>query len=216
MLKYVEAFLTNRTLVARVPGATSSPRPVMQGVPQGSVISPLLFNLVMAALPCSLSQQQPFPVHISIYADDVAMWCVGPTRRAKKVCNRLQGALNAISHSIETLGLTLSPEKTAALLYRPKGRAPKKALRLTLTGIPVKRVKTYRYLGLLVDDRVTWRPEVKKVLSKCRSLLGVIRCMREHSWGTPQKALLQLYRGLPYHSSTSLQLNKKRLKHSIE
>lgn len=51
MLAYVEGFLGGRTLRVRVSSATSGPRPVSSRVPQGSVLNPFLFNLVLAKLP---------------------------------------------------------------------------------------------------------------------------------------------------------------------
>lgn len=92
--------------------------------------------------------------------------------------------------------MTLSVEKTTALPYRSRGHAPKRSQQLKLSDSPNQRVKTHRYIGLLIDDRVTWRPEVRKVFSQNRSLLEVLRCFRGHSWGTAQRALLKLYHGL--------------------
>lgn len=141
MLAYVKAFLYFGTFWDRIPGATSSPRSVTQGVPQGSVLSPLLFNVVMAALSKLLQQEGPFPVQIFIYADEVALWCVEPTGRARKIRRELPEALNSICYVIEELDLTHSVERTTALLYRPRGRAPERWLPFKLSSLPVQKVK---------------------------------------------------------------------------
>ncbi|KAH6931569.1 hypothetical protein HPB50_025266 [Hyalomma asiaticum] len=63
-----------RTFCVRVGKETSQPRAITAGVPQGSVLSPFLFNMVLAGLPASLPADTRFPAHCSLYADDVALW----------------------------------------------------------------------------------------------------------------------------------------------
>ncbi|KAG0430443.1 hypothetical protein HPB47_022686, partial [Ixodes persulcatus] len=75
-----------------LPGLTI--RSSTQGVPQGSVLSPLLFNIIMAGLPAALPVGGPYPIHCAIYADDVALWCAGPTRLSTTVRAVLQRALD--------------------------------------------------------------------------------------------------------------------------
>ncbi|KAG0433621.1 hypothetical protein HPB47_019742 [Ixodes persulcatus] len=68
----------------KIPGATSTSRPISKGVPQGSVLSPLLFNVVMASLPhCLPTNNETLHVGMAIYADDVAMWCEGPSENLR-------------------------------------------------------------------------------------------------------------------------------------
>ncbi|KAG0418586.1 hypothetical protein HPB47_004736 [Ixodes persulcatus] len=81
----------------------------------------------------------------------------------------------------ELIGTSISEASTAdddftifKLQYALR-HCKRRTLQLKMAGMPIKRVRTHRYLGLSLDDRVTWRPEVRKVLSKCRSLLGVLR-----------------------------------------
>nr|XP_037288241.1 uncharacterized protein LOC119181158 [Rhipicephalus microplus] len=71
---FVTAFLSGRTFRVRVGGATSQPRDITAGVPQGSVLSPFLFNMELAGLPASLPTDTRFPARCSVNADDVALW----------------------------------------------------------------------------------------------------------------------------------------------
>lgn len=155
---YIAAFLTGRSLTVRAAECLSTRRSVTQGVPQGSVLSPFLFNLTMAELPLCINSTETSSttVHMTIYADDVAIWCVGPFRLSRTIGKRLQKVLDSTTSTLEELGLTLSTSKTAFLCYRP-GRHPNRKVANTpaIKGIPIQRVSTYRYLGMEIDDHVT-------------------------------------------------------------
>lgn len=73
---FIEYFLKDRFWSVTVCGVASTPRPVLQGVPQGSVQSLLFFNIVMAALPKALPASRHLQLRIPIYADDIALWFV--------------------------------------------------------------------------------------------------------------------------------------------
>src|SRR5678816_1943003 len=72
-LKWFHSFLTNRSLSVRVGGVTSSVRPALSGVPQGSALSPLLFALYISDLPT------PASTKVMAYADDLVLCATSPT-----------------------------------------------------------------------------------------------------------------------------------------
>ncbi|KAM7306770.1 uncharacterized protein ISCGN_010436 [Ixodes scapularis] len=82
-----------------------------------------------------------------------------------------------------------------ALLYHPTARASINKI-YTINGTDVARVRTYSYLGFLLDDRISWKPAVKATLIRCRRHLNAVRMMMGSRWGTSQVMMLQLYRGL--------------------
>lgn len=92
-------------LVIRACGLTSNPRNVMQGIPQGSVLSLLLLNIAMTALPGALTNHNDLPVRIAIYTDHMALWCVGRSSQDTTVCRRLQGFPSVVSCCFKGLGL---------------------------------------------------------------------------------------------------------------
>lgn len=195
-LQFVRAFLSGRTFQIRMGGHTSTTRTVTQGVPQGSVLSPLLFNIVMAGLPPILPQFEAIPVNCAIYADDVALWCTGPTEISTTVQAKLQQALNVATSFFHHAGLTLSAAKTTVLTYRPRGRLKGKYSTLQIYGNRIRREPQVRYLGVIIDDRVNWRPAVQTVLEGARKLLGALCRIAGQNWGSSQQTMMTLYRGL--------------------
>ncbi|KAH7953199.1 hypothetical protein HPB49_005863 [Dermacentor silvarum] len=112
MEQFVRAFLTGRSFRVRMGTVQSSPQPVTAGVPQGSVLSPFLFNVALARLPSSIPKGRRFPVHCSVYADDIALWTSGPRRSLPAVRTCLQEALDASVGHLASVGLTVSSAKT--------------------------------------------------------------------------------------------------------
>lgn len=107
--RLVASFLANRSHQVRACGVTRNRRDISQGVPQGSVLSPPLFNLAMAAFSRSVSLDKEPHVYLSINADDIVLRPIKPASRTTTVRARLQEVLNAVSAQLNDLGLTLSP-----------------------------------------------------------------------------------------------------------
>ncbi|KAG0415573.1 hypothetical protein HPB47_007189 [Ixodes persulcatus] len=57
-------------------------------------------------------------------------------------------------------------------------------------------MRNHTYLGLVIDDCLSWRPAVKQTISRCALHLNVLRRIRGQTWGTSQSMTLQMYRGL--------------------
>ncbi|XP_064463109.1 uncharacterized protein LOC135374019 [Ornithodoros turicata] len=110
---FIHALLSNRSFRVRLGWTLSSPRPQNLGLPQGSILSPLLFNLVMAGLPKALPATTP-PLQLSIYADDICLWTNG--KDPWKVMKTIQKGVDATTEYIRGLGLTPSAEKTRVML----------------------------------------------------------------------------------------------------
>lgn len=193
MLSYVEAFLSDRTLRVRIGGTVSDPRPVTAGVPQGSVLSPFLFNLVLARLPDFIPCDTPCEVRVAIYADDIALFARGPTQRRPAVLASVQTAINAVDAFLKGVGLTLAAPKTEALIVQPKASSRFSTPRLSLHGAPIPWSKTVRYLGVTIDTRMSWRPAVNAMRKNNRKVLLAARALLARGRGCTPTLALRVY-----------------------
>ncbi|XP_049270066.1 uncharacterized protein LOC125757867 [Rhipicephalus sanguineus] len=189
---FVSAFLSGRTFCVRVGGVTSQPKDITTGVPQGSVLSPFLFNMALAGLPASLPTDTRFPARCSVYADDVALWARGPRRSIPAIRRSLQAALDAVISFLGGIGLKVSATKTEALLIHPLAAAwvYVKPLRVGNRSLPWR--KEVRYLGLTVDHRLTWIPAAKAAATKVRRVQGAIGKLQQRGRGCSTKWALRL------------------------
>ncbi|KAM7306314.1 hypothetical protein ISCGN_010045 [Ixodes scapularis] len=113
---YIQDFLNDRTAQISIGGATSDD--IMlggRGTPQGSVLSPYLFNVAMIGLPKKL--ETIGGLHYSIYADDITLWVTGGSDGF--IQDTLQEAIRVVESYVEPRGLACSPQKSELLLLKP-------------------------------------------------------------------------------------------------
>ncbi|KAM7311104.1 hypothetical protein ISCGN_008012 [Ixodes scapularis] len=139
------------------------------GTPQGSVISPVLFNLVMVGAARGLCEEG---IPHSIYADDLTLWCTN--RRKEVVQGTLQRGIEIIEEALMGSGLECAPEKSE-LLVCYAGRCRWDEMRLIAGGGPVPRVDALRVLGLFVQEKAGNSVMLRKIQGKVASALRMIQ-----------------------------------------
>nr|XP_050046349.1 uncharacterized protein LOC126543263 [Dermacentor andersoni] len=139
---FISAFLVGWSFRVRLGKVLSDPRDITSCVPQGSVLSPFLFNLALKGLAAALPTDSRYPVCCAIYVDDVALWVRGPRRSIAAIRGSLQRALEAVISFLGGIGLSVSRAKTEALLVHPLASARQyvKQLRIANTTVPWKRL----------------------------------------------------------------------------
>ena len=144
-----------------------------KGVPQGSVLSPLLFNIYVSDLHSMAKENNS---SLRSFADDMILYHsdTSAEQASKTVC----AALNIINGELVDLGLPINIEKSAALLICPSA---KKSNHLPITppilhcGTPVNTVTEMRLLGVIVDNQLSWSSQLNSVISKVSQKIGILR-----------------------------------------
>lgn len=146
LLMFIKNFLDDRKFHVRVGTKYSSIYTQQNGVPQGSVLSVLLFKVT--------------PVKSILFADDFTVFIT--------VDKVLQGQ-HILQRTIENLtkwstqnGLKFSLEKTRCMVFSRRRRAQLMPS-LYLAGTPIKVVHKTRYLGLMIDSKLTWVSHIRDI-----------------------------------------------------
>ena len=147
ILAWFKDFLSERTFAVSVGGESSLPVVVNRGVPQGSVLSPLLFNILLHDAPSSPGTT------LLIYADDISITCSATSLGAAE--HLLQAAIDSFTTWATRWGLTVNAQKSACMCFTMK-RVP--ALpSLQIRGVEVPFLCQHTFLGLRLDGPVlTW------------------------------------------------------------
>ncbi|KAK3609526.1 hypothetical protein CHS0354_041577 [Potamilus streckersoni] len=189
--RWIENFLSNRTFKVQVGKDTSQPQDLDNGTPQGSVISPILFNLMVNDLANDIHTL----VDISQFADDSCIWKAGNPNNVKYI-KQLQTSLNHIENWTINWGFKISMIKTVAILFGHPKRHKIEPPTLYLNNLPIQFVNHTVFLGATFDRYLTWKIHINKLVDQCNKDLAILRHLRGLKWGADQDTLLTLYRSL--------------------
>ncbi len=189
MYCWLASFLSSRQLQVRWNGIKDRPTNVPAGVPQGSVIAPLLFLTYIN----DIGQHLPKSIQLALFADDIALWATGMDFAG--VSDAVQRALHCMERWTTQWRLIINPQKTQLILF---SLAKAKTINsfpwnLTLSGRIIPLLNTAEYLGIKWDRRLTWRALVDQKVAQARQRLNLLRRLASTSWGANIKVLRSLY-----------------------
>ena len=166
-LSWVCNYLTNRKQHVVVGGESSQDTTVLSGVPQGSVLGPLLFLIYIddvSGLVLSAGST------LNLYADDMLLY--KPVGRPEDF-NRLQIDIDHIRVWVSNNHLALNSDKCKVMMISRK-RNPVPPPQFILQDTPLKQVEDYRYLGVLLTSDLSWSSHINSTCSKARKLIGLL------------------------------------------
>ena len=188
LMKWIFSYLYNREQYVVLNGAESSKIPVLSGVPQGSVLGPLLF---IEYINDSTLEPLDHDTHITLYADDILLYRTVTSPNDYMI---LQNDINALSNWVSRNNLTLNPNKCKYLVISKLRKHSVEVPILTLNNEVLEKVSSFKYLGVNITDDLSWANHTSVIASKARRILGLL--YRHFSSWSPPEALLQLYKSL--------------------
>ena len=114
MLQWVRDFLTGRKIIVKINGAFSKEYSVENGTPQGSIISPVLFLIMINDVFKNIERS----INVALFADDGAMWKRG--RNVNHVVGKMQPAVDVVQKWALELGFRISIDKTKTIFFSRK------------------------------------------------------------------------------------------------
>ena len=159
------------------------------GVPQGSILSPTLFMLKINDITKCLNQG----VDSSLYVDDFLISLKG--RNMLTTERQLQSCLNKLEKWCNENGFKFSPTKTVCVHFsQRRGLYPDPSLTLNGGQIPV--VDQTKFLGIIFDKKLSFKPHIQSVRAKCLRALNILKVVSRMDWGGDRTVLLKIYRSL--------------------
>lgn len=186
LVNLIHSYLTGRSFTVHINGATSSPRPILAGVPQGSIISPILFNLFTNDIPTSIPNTE-----LALYADDAAIIC--QSFQPKQLGKYLQHALEIIGPWYDANRVAIHPDKTHATLFSQRRNPDPPEIRLD--GKIITWTNTNLYLGVTLDSKLRWKEHVEKIASKANGKIAALYPLLK-SRSMPLASKLRLIQGV--------------------
>ena len=169
LLSWIEAYLVGRSQFVRIEGSVSSTCSVISGVPQGSVLGPILFLIFINDISTCVSQN----VTTKLFADDTKLYSI---LHDSSSCNSLQKSLDSISGWSDHWQLKLSPTKCTVMRIKAAHTtcsAP--SYHIGSVSLPV--IVMCNDLGVSYDSCLNFKSHIDKIVSKasCRAKL-ILKC----------------------------------------
>ena len=203
-LSWIENFLTGRLQQVIINGCSSNCTNVISGVPQGTVLAPLLFLCYINDLPENVISK------VKMYADDVLLY---NTIHTKEDCLTLQEDLNILQLWANKWQMTFNLDKC-------------ELIRITNAKLPIlhdyniqeKRIKTassVKYLGVYIDEHLTWKDHINHIVSKAntsraflqRNIYSCPRAVKEACYKMMVRSILE-YAAIIWSPFTQSAINK--------
>ena len=187
-LKWFENYLIGRRQCVSVSNCISDFLTVKSGVPQGSILGPLLFCLYINDM-CNLRFHEN--TKISLYADDTALF--NYDINVEKVQKNLQQDFDLISNWFENNDMYLHSGKTKVMMFGPKRKLHNKKLMVKYKNERLDNTESIKYLGVILDSQLLWNEHVAYIRNKLGRSIG---CIRRIKHLLPQKIMINLYYSL--------------------
>lgn len=173
---FIQNLLQDRKFFVSWRGNKSPFFNVHKGLPQGSVLSPFLFNIYMLDFQSIL----PSGTKYLIFADDILIYYSG--KSLDRVLDQLQLALAKISDWCSEWGMQISLHKSAIINFSKKRLNVPVSLQIFNQDIPV--VQHLKFLGVYFSANFTFVFHFQHVVKKCLKKIGVLKSLAAPRWGT--------------------------------
>lgn len=181
-LNLIKSYLTNRTQYVKIENEISTNLPVISGVPQGSVLGPLLFIIFLNDIINASSDSK-----LVIYADDCTLYSNSPN--LDKLLHHSEQYLLNIDKWSMLNKLIINLKKTKFMITSWNRNFSTENVQLNLNGNPITRVDTFKLLGVVFDAKLNFKDHVNHILTKVNINLGVIYKIKKNLNQNAKKAL---------------------------
>ena len=167
-LAWFRSYLTGRYQQVKCNNHLSSLNLVKHGVPQGSILGPLLFLLFVNDLPNASSA-----LHFYLFADDTNIFA--SNKSYEKLVQQLNLELVHVNDWFAANKLSLNIKKTNYILFSShRKKLPLTEIPLLINNTPVPRVTSIKFLGVLIDSHLTWNDHIHSISKKIAKSLGIL------------------------------------------
>ena len=180
LLAWIQNYTTNRQARVKFQGHNSEYKNLENGTPQGGILSPVLFNILIENI---AELDLPPLTDIFIFADDVAVVSRGPRR-----IGNIQLALNTINTKATELGLKINTNKTKAMSVK----SDEPHFRLRIAAQDIEWVEQYKYLGVYLDKQFSSNTHITHLRERAKARLAPMKYMTNTKVGA-QIEIQKLY-----------------------
>ena len=186
-LELLQSYLSDRKQYVEISDVKSDLLEITCGVPQGSILGPLLFIIYLNDLPSITKDLKTI-----IYADDTTLFATLNNDNFSAVKDKINNELKSISMWLKLNKLSLNIEKTKAMLFHTENRQVK-IPDIYIDNIKVDFTEEFNFLGLRLDKNLKWKCHLNYISKKISKTIGIMAKLKNY---LPTNALFNIYNAL--------------------
>ena len=168
-LAWFSNYLTERKQRVVMNGVPSQWTEISTGIPQGSILGPLLFVIFVNDLPSVVEE-----CTVNLYADDTALYSVHSD--PGELSRRVQEDLQRVAEWITRNGLRMNVNKTQLLVLNRKGKqSTADSVQVSVGDSKLQKQDCVKYLGVSIDKDLSWKTHIEQIRAQCMAKLAAIR-----------------------------------------
>jgi exonuclease III len=176
-LHWIKTYLSGRSQSVVIGDSISSPLPILSGVPQGSVLGPLLFTIYLLGIGEIFNK---YSIKFVIYADDIQLIVSTSVSDMDSAIHRINSCLSEVKKWLLSHKLVLNEKKTEVILLGNRQILSRlKLSNILINGVNFPLASSVRDLGVTIDKHLTFKNQVAKVCSNMFFHLRVIARVRK-------------------------------------
>lgn len=183
---WFKSYLSNRSQFVSIGSSNSSSKSICHGVPQGSVLGPLLFLIYINDLHNCIRSCETYH-----FADDTHLLKFSDS--LDTLCKKVNLDLKNITCWLRANKISLNAGKTEFVIFKSKRRSLDYIPFLKISGNRVYPSESVKYLGVYLDEHLNWKPHVDYIASKLQRANGVLSKIRYY---VPTKTLVNVYHAI--------------------
>ena len=206
-LVFIYSYLKRRDQCVRINNVYGSFQRILSGVPQGSVLGPILFNFYINDLLFFIKEAEVYN-----YADDNSL--VSSSKSMSDLLKVLEGEANVALKWLKENEMIANPGKFQAILIK-KDRSDTSGIDISLSDKNIKSEKTVKLLGIKLDNKLNFDPHISDLCKKAATQLNVLKRLKQFIGFEEKKILVQSfvysnfnYCPLVWHFSSAKSLQK--------
>ena len=165
---WFHSYLHNRTRQVECVGVLSSTKSILSGVPQGSILGPLLFLMYVNDLPTSLNGGQAL-----MFADDTTL--LFSSRSYDSLFNMANSNLENVQEWLIANKLFLNVAKTKYIVFHtPHGREPPCDASSRIRNKAIAKSTSVKFLGIVIQEHSCWKEHMESIIQKVRASIAAV------------------------------------------
>ena len=167
-LNWFKSYLKQRKQYTALDEHQSIEQEVPYGVPQGSVLGPLLFLVFVNDIDSAVENNK-----LRLFADDSNVFVV--SRNPNTLKQNMVKVVIDLCNWFNANKLTINMSKTAYTIFTPDGKVPPCLNNITINKTVITRVQSVKYLGILLDENLSWEEQIKEVSKKLTKTIQALK-----------------------------------------